>query len=110
MYGRRQEQGALDRILDGACQGDRAALMLWGDSGIGKTALLEPAQCLTFAARRLRNEPVVMLLTGHDDPVEGPWEKLPAMEVRELGDDDARLLARALAPQAGESVIRRTIR
>ncbi len=68
------------------------------------------AQCLAFAGRRLRNEPVVMLLTGHDDPVDGPWEKLTAMEVRELGDEDARLLARAVAPRADESVIRRTVR
>ncbi|PAZ14547.1 LuxR family transcriptional regulator, partial [Streptomyces sp. SA15] len=68
------------------------------------------AQCLAFAARRLRDEPVVVLLTGHDDPVDGPWEKLAAMEVRELGDEDARLLARSVAPHADESVIRRTIR
>ncbi|PAZ16238.1 LuxR family transcriptional regulator, partial [Streptomyces sp. SA15] len=67
------------------------------------------AQCLAFVARRLRDEPVVMLLTGHDDPVDGPWEKLAAMEVRELGDEDARLLARSVAPHADESVIRRTI-
>lgn len=68
------------------------------------------ARCLAFVARRLRNEPVVMLLTGHDDPVDGPWEKLAAMEVRELGDEDARLLARAVAPHADEAVIRRTVR
>lgn len=207
LYGRRQEQAALDRLLDGARQGDGATLVLWGDPGIGKTALLEyvaesaaadftvlrcggtrlesgltfaalhellwpvteristlpepqanalngalgtsndmadrfligvavltlvgelarerpvlivaddaqwldepSAQCLAFVARRLRNEPVVMLLTGHDDPVDGPWEKLAALEVGELSDEDARLLARAVAPQADESVIRRTIR
>ncbi|MCX5335992.1 MULTISPECIES: AAA family ATPase [unclassified Streptomyces] len=207
LYGRRQEQAALDRILDGARQGSGATMMLWGDPGIGKTALLEyvaesaaadftvlrcggtrlesgltfaalhellwpvkeristlpepqanalngalgtsndatdrfligvavltlvgelakerpvlivaddaqwldepSAQCLAFVARRLRNEPVVMLLTGHDDPVDGLWEKLAATEVRELGDEDARLLARAVAPHADESVIRRTIR
>ncbi|MFI6935155.1 AAA family ATPase [Streptomyces sp. NPDC050287] len=207
LYGRRQEQAALDRILDGARQGCGATMMVWGDPGIGKTALLdyvaesaaadftvlrcrgtrleselafaalhellwpvteristlpepqakalngalgtsndvadrfligvaaltlfrelaeerpvlivaddaqwldEPsAQCLAFAARRLRNEPVVMLLTGHDDPVDGLWEKLTAMEVRELGDEDARLLARAVAPHADEAVIRRTVR
>lgn len=68
------------------------------------------AQCLAFVARRLRNEPVVMLLTGHDAPVSGPWENLSAMEVRELGDEDALVLARAVAPHADESVIRRTLR
>ncbi|WP_371583872.1 helix-turn-helix transcriptional regulator [Streptomyces sp. NBC_01314] len=207
LYGRRQEQAALDRILDGARQGDGATLVLWGDPGIGKSALLEyvaetaavdftvlrcggtrlesglafaalhellwpvaerisalpqpqakalngalgmsddmadrfligvavltlvgelarerpvlivaddaqwldepSAQCLAFVARRLRNEPVVMFLTGHDDPVDGPWESLAALEVGELGDQDARLLARAVAPHADEAVIRRTIR
>ncbi|WP_406430029.1 ATP-binding protein [Streptomyces sp. NBC_00631] len=43
LYGRRQERAALDRILDGARQGDGATLVLWGDPGIGKTALLEYA-------------------------------------------------------------------
>lgn len=207
LYGRRQEQAALDRILDTARQGDGAALMLWGEPGIGKTALLEhvaesaaadftimrcrgtrlesrlafaalhellwpvmeristlpepqakalngalgissdvadrfligvavltlireltgerpvlliaddaqwldepSAHLLVFVARRLRNEPVAMLFTGHDDPVEGAWEKLPAMEVRGLDDEDARLLARAVVPHADEAVIRRTVR
>src|SRR5438270_126070 len=41
LYGRRQEQAALDRILDGARQGCGATMMVWGDPGIGKTALLE---------------------------------------------------------------------
>ncbi|MGP4052774.1 AAA family ATPase [Streptomyces sp. 2A115] len=207
LYGRHQEQAALDRILDAAGQGAGAALMVWGEPGIGKTALLdyvaeaaggdftvvrcrgtrlesgvafaglhellwpvkdristlpkpqanalngalgisgdaadpflisvavltligdlagerpvliavddahwldEPsARCLAFVARRLRAEPVAMLLTGHDDPVEGPWEELAAMEVRGLGDEDARLLAGAVAPHADEAVIRRTVR
>ncbi|WP_328778923.1 AAA family ATPase [Streptomyces canus] len=207
LYGRRQEQAALDRILDAARQGAGAALMVWGEPGIGKTALLdhvaeaaagdftvvrcrgtrlesgvafaglhellwpvteristlpepqanalngalgisgdvadpflisvavltlvgelagerpvliavddahwldEPsAQCLAFVARRLRDEPVAMLLTGHDDPVEGPWQELAAMEVRGLGDEDARLLAAAVAPHADEAVIRRAVR
>ncbi|MEV0221195.1 AAA family ATPase [Streptomyces sp. NPDC050704] len=207
LYGRRHEQAALDEILDTARQGDAEVLTLWGEPGIGKTALLEyvaesaaadftvlrcrgtrlesglafaalhellwpvtdristlsepqanalngalgisgdgadpflisvavltlvgelagerpvliiaddaqwldepSAQCLAFVARRLRDEPVAMLLTGHDEPVEGPWEKLPALEVRELGDADARLLARAVAPHADEAVLRRTVR
>ncbi|WP_406442713.1 ATP-binding protein [Streptomyces sp. NBC_00631] len=41
LYGRLQEQAALGRILDGARQGEGAALMLWGEPGIGKTALLD---------------------------------------------------------------------
>ncbi|ULR48437.1 ATP-binding protein [Streptomyces deccanensis] len=207
LYGRRLEQAALDRSLDGARQGSGATTMLWGEPGIGKTALLEyaaqsaaadftvlrcrgtrlesglafaalhellwpvterigtlprpqakalngalglsddaadrfligvavltlvgelakkrpvlivaddaqwldepSAQCLAFVARRLRDQPVVMLLTGHDDPVEGPWEKLAAMEVGGLDVGNATLLARAAAPHADEAVIRRTVR
>ncbi|GAB3013801.1 hypothetical protein GCM10023080_096370 [Streptomyces pseudoechinosporeus] len=41
LYGRRPEQAALDRILDGARQGSGAIMMLWGEPGIGKTALLD---------------------------------------------------------------------
>ncbi len=105
---------AADRFLIGV-----AVLTLLGELARERPVLVvaddaqwldEPsAQCLTFVARRLRNEPVVMLLTGHDDPGDGPWEKLAAMEVRELGDEDARLLARAVAPHADEAVIRHTV-
>ncbi|MFJ9909064.1 ATP-binding protein [Streptomyces sp. NPDC101152] len=38
LYGRRQEQAALDRILDAARQGRGVTMVLWGDPGIGKTA------------------------------------------------------------------------
>ncbi|MFI5874325.1 AAA family ATPase [Streptomyces sp. NPDC051445] len=43
LYGRRQGQAALDRILDAARQGRGATMVLWGDPGIGKTVLLEYA-------------------------------------------------------------------
>ncbi|MGW7417352.1 AAA family ATPase [Streptomyces sp. NPDC054863] len=43
MYGRYQEKNELDRVLEGARSGKGAALVLWGDPGIGKTALLEYA-------------------------------------------------------------------
>lgn len=93
--------------LVGELAGKRPVLIIADDA----QWLDEPsAQCLAFVARRLRAEPVVMLLTGHDDPVEGPWEKLSATEVRGLDDDDARLLARAVAPHADEGMIRRTVR
>ncbi|MFI1976888.1 helix-turn-helix transcriptional regulator [Streptomyces wedmorensis] len=207
LYGRRQEKAALARILDEARHGSGTALVLWGDPGIGKSALLEYAaevcapeftvltcrgarlesglafaalhelllpladridklpapqagalrgalgystepadrfligvavltlvaersevqpmliiaddaqwmdesttQCLAFVARRLRDEPVVMLLTGHNDPASGPWEKLPALEVRGLGDPDAQLLAAAAAPDTDRAVIERAVR
>ncbi|MCX5205518.1 AAA family ATPase [Streptomyces sp. NBC_00237] len=43
VYGRFEEKSELDRALDGARAGKGAALVLWGDPGIGKTALLEYA-------------------------------------------------------------------
>ncbi|GAA2345798.1 transcriptional regulator [Streptomyces violaceusniger] len=70
----------------------------------------EPSmQCLAFVARRLRNEPVVVLLTGHEDPVGGPWEGLPGMRILGLDDEDARLLVRAAAPDADEAAIRQIV-
>jgi predicted ATPase len=43
LRGRREERGTLDRLLDGARTGHSGALVLAGDSGVGKTALLEYA-------------------------------------------------------------------
>ncbi|RLV01305.1 LuxR family transcriptional regulator [Streptomyces griseocarneus] len=43
LYGRHQEKAVLDRVLDGAREGAGAGLVLWGDPGIGKSALLEYA-------------------------------------------------------------------
>ncbi|WP_369372702.1 helix-turn-helix transcriptional regulator [Streptomyces sp. cg36] len=43
MYGRHQEKRELDRLLEGARASRGSALVLWGDPGIGKTALLEYA-------------------------------------------------------------------
>ncbi len=104
-----------DRFLIGV-----AVLTLVGELAAKRPVLIiaddaqwldEPsAQCLAFVARRLRLEPVVMLLASHDDPVEGPWEKLLAMEVRGLDDINAGLLARSVAPHADEALIRRTVR
>ena len=43
LRGRREERGTLDRLLDGARTGHSGALVLAGESGVGKTALLEYA-------------------------------------------------------------------
>ncbi|WP_269755662.1 helix-turn-helix transcriptional regulator [Streptomyces albireticuli] len=206
LYGRHHEKAELDRVLDGAREGSGAGLVLWGDPGIGKTALLEdtaltaadftvlccrgtrmesglafaalhellwpvvdrigtlpaaqaaalrgalghhrdPADrfligaatltllselageqpvllavddaqwldeptvdCLCFVARRLRTEPVALLLATHADPARGPWGRLPSLEVTGLADADARLLARAARPGADELTLDRTVR
>ncbi|ARZ68929.1 hypothetical protein SMD11_3292 [Streptomyces albireticuli] len=206
LYGRHHEKAELDRVLDGAREGTGAGLVLWGDPGIGKTALLEdtaltaadftvlccrgtrmesglafaalhellwpvvdrigtlpaaqaaalrgalghhrdPADrfligaavltllselaseqpvllavddaqwldeptvdCLCFVARRLRTEPVALLLATHADPARGPWDPLPSLEVTGLPDADARLLAAAAWPDADELTLARTVR
>ncbi|WP_394620069.1 AAA family ATPase [Lentzea sp. JNUCC 0626] len=43
LFGRQLEQAAMSRVVAGAMSGQGAALVLWGDPGIGKTALLEHA-------------------------------------------------------------------
>ena len=41
--GRAKERTALDRLLEAACAGQSGALVLWGEAGVGKSALLECA-------------------------------------------------------------------
>ena len=43
LFGRRAETAALDRLLDRAADGAGGGLVMWGEPGIGKTALLEHA-------------------------------------------------------------------
>ncbi len=43
LFGRRAETAALDRLLDRAADGAGSGLVLWGEPGIGKTALLDYA-------------------------------------------------------------------
>lgn len=206
LFGRRAETSALGRLLDRAADGAGSGLVLWGEPGIGKTALLEyavgaashatvlrcrgtrmeaglafaalhellwpvldrlgmlaapqaaalrgalgvsrdpanrfligaavlsllsglarerpvlvvvddtqwvdeaSAHCLGFVARRVATEPVTVLLTGHEDPVSGPWEGLPALEVGGLADSEARRLVIAATPGADEALADRTVR
>ncbi|TWF74995.1 regulatory LuxR family protein [Pseudonocardia hierapolitana] len=206
LFGRRAETAALDGLLDRAAGGAGSALVLWGEPGIGKTALLEyavaaasdaivlrcrgtrmesglafaalhellwpvvdrvetlaapqaaalrgalgmsrdatnrfligaavlslvsglarerpvlvvvddaqwvdeaTAHCLGFLARRVATDPVVVLLTGHEDPASGPWEGLPAREIVGLADVDARRLVDAVVPDAGEALVDHTVR
>ncbi|MEV1295323.1 AAA family ATPase [Pseudonocardia sp. NPDC049635] len=201
LFGRQTETALLDRLLTRAAQGAGSGLVLWGEPGIGKTALLDhavgvasgttvlrcrgtrmeaglaftalhellwpvtgrldtlpapqaaalrgalgmseetanrfligaavlslvsdlarerpvlvvvddaqwidrpTAHALGFVARRIGNDPVLVLLTGHSDPSTGPWEGLPALEIGGLNDDDARALLASSAPGAGPELI-----
>lgn len=205
LFGRRAETAALERLLARAADGAGAALVLWGEPGIGKTALVDhvvdaasgvtvlrtrgtrmetglafgalhallwpvldrldalpdpqaaalrgaigisrdpanrfligaavvsllsglardrpvlvvvddaqwvdeaTAHCLGFLARRVRTEPVVVILTDHADPAQGPWEGVPALEVVGLADDDARRLVAAAVPDVDEALVDDTV-
>ncbi|MEJ2863707.1 LuxR family transcriptional regulator [Actinomycetospora flava] len=206
LFGRRAETAALDELLARAADGAGSALVLWGEPGIGKTALLEhavdaaagatvlrcrgtrmetglafaalhellwpvadrletlpdpqaaalrgalglspapanrfligaavlsllaglarerpvlvvvddapwideaTAHCLGFVARRVRSDPILVLLSGHEEPDTGPWEGLPSREVDGLADDDARRLVAADVPGADAATVERTVR
>jgi predicted ATPase len=43
LYGRAVEQSVIDELLAGACTGRSGVLVIRGDPGIGKTALLDHA-------------------------------------------------------------------
>ena len=43
LYGREREQAGIERLLDGARQGRSGVLVLRGEPGIGKSALLDHA-------------------------------------------------------------------
>src|SRR6478609_8473802 len=54
LRGRRDERLALDRLLEHACAGGSKVLVLRGEAGIGKTALLEYAIGSSSEMRVLR--------------------------------------------------------
>ncbi|MCY0939785.1 helix-turn-helix transcriptional regulator [Streptomyces antarcticus] len=107
---------AADRFLIGV-----ATLTLLSELACGKPVLItvdnadlldEPtAECLAFVVRRLRTEPVALLLTGHSDPATaGPWELLPGLEVTPLSDTDAGDLVRHDMPGADVERVDRAVR
>ncbi|MDH6123402.1 LuxR family transcriptional regulator [Kitasatospora sp. GP82] len=52
LYGRAEEQAVIDRLLDGARAGRSGALVLRGEPGIGKSALLDYAESAAPALSR----------------------------------------------------------
>ncbi|MEE1827650.1 LuxR family transcriptional regulator [Streptomyces sp. BE20] len=70
LYGREREQAAVDALLDGAGDGRSGVLVLRGEPGIGKTALLEYA--VATAGRAFR----VVRATGVEYEAELPFAGL----------------------------------
>ena len=54
LVGRRPEQEALDRLIGGALDGHSGVLLIRGEAGIGKTALLEYAESQASGTSVLR--------------------------------------------------------
>jgi DNA-binding CsgD family transcriptional regulator len=69
LNGRAAEQAAIDRLLDGALAGTSGALVLRGDAGIGKTALLDYAATAASGFQLVRG-------TGIESEAELPFAGL----------------------------------
>ncbi|RDI53305.1 helix-turn-helix transcriptional regulator [Nocardia mexicana] len=100
LRGREREQSAIDALLDGARGGTSGALVLRGEPGIGKTALLEYAAAAAGELRPLRG-------TGIEVEAELPFAGLqlllrPALaDLGALAEPQRAALASALGLEAG---------
>jgi DNA-binding CsgD family transcriptional regulator len=72
LYGRSEQLAAIDRLLEGMRSGRAGSLVLRGEAGIGKTALLEAAAEKAAGARVLR-------VTGVESEAELPFAGLHAL-------------------------------
>jgi DNA-binding CsgD family transcriptional regulator len=72
LYGRGEQLAAIDRLLEGMRAGRAGALVLRGEAGIGKTALLDAAEEKAAWARVLR-------VTGVESEAELPFAGLHAL-------------------------------
>src|SRR5256714_896058 len=99
LRGRRRESAVLEGLLDGARAGRSGALVVRGDAGVGKTALLE---YVIASAADLGvvgaggGESVVLLFAARQpsDELAG----LPELPVEGLQEADARELLRSVVP------------
>ena len=72
LYGRRDQLAAVDRLLEGMRSGQAGSLVLRGEAGIGKTALLDAAEEKAAGAWVLR-------MTGVESEAELPFAGLHAL-------------------------------
>ncbi|MEV2238175.1 AAA family ATPase [Micromonospora sp. NPDC049891] len=91
LFGRRAETAALDRLLDRAADRAGSGLVLWGEPGIGKTALLEYAvgaasDATVLRCRGTRMEAGLAFAALHELlwPVLDRLETLPAPQAAAL--------------------------
>ncbi|MHA6630307.1 AAA family ATPase [Pseudonocardia sichuanensis] len=69
----------------------------------------ETAFVLGFVARRVRTDPVVVLVAGHDAPAGGPWEGVDPLAVGPLADHDAAQLLAAAHPGLDATAVTRAV-
>jgi hypothetical protein len=93
LYGRSEQLAAIDRLLEGMRSGRAGALVLRGDAGIGKTALLDAAEQKAAGARVLR-------VTGVESEAELPFAALHAL-MRPALDEIGALPARQVEALCG---------
>src|SRR5215475_7448612 len=72
LCGRSQQLAAIDQLLEGMRSGRAGALVLCGEAGIGKTALLDAAEQKAAGARVLR-------VTGVEPEADLPFAALHAL-------------------------------
>src|SRR5215469_10378974 len=93
LYGRSEQLVAIDRLLKGMRSGRAGALVLRGQAGIGKTALLDAAEQKASGARVLR-------VTGVESEVELPFAALHVL-LRPVLDEIGALPGRQAAALRG---------
>src|SRR6516225_2360189 len=93
LYGRSEQLAAIDRLLEGMRSGRAGALVLRGQAGIGKTALLDAAEQKASGARVLR-------VTGVESEVELPFAALHVL-LRPVLDEIGALPGRQAAALRG---------
>nr|WP_239579481.1 AAA family ATPase [Microlunatus panaciterrae] len=105
MVGRDREQQRIGALLAAARVGQSGVLVITGDPGIGKTALLEHA-------KRLTEDMVILTAVGTDAERDLPFAglaqllRLTATELERLPAPQAQALAVALALRSGQAVDR----
>jgi DNA-binding NarL/FixJ family response regulator len=99
LIGRDRERARIDELLDRAREGRSGALLVHGDPGIGKTALLDAARA---SAEGLRVLAARGIETESEIPFAGLWDLLgPLLDMRDrLPPAQAQALGQALALEA----------
>src|ERR1700728_2585284 len=93
LYGRGEQLAAIDRLLEGMRSGRAGSLVLVGEAGVGKTALLDAAEEKATGARVLR-------VTGVESEAELPFAGLHAL-LRPALDEIGALPGRQAAALRG---------